>query len=144
MSDVNRTPRILVVDDDLVLGLYHAQILLDAGFEVDTAEDGDAGWRAIGANQYDLVITDNNMPKVTGIELAKRLRCEGHELAVILVSGALPAEEIKRNPWLRLSAAMAKPFTAAQLLATVKLALQDGATLDPRQKSRRIPVEVIR
>src|SRR5690349_3599428 len=84
---VRRPARILVVDDDLVLCVFHTEVLAGAGFEVDMAEDGEAGWQALQAKNYDLLITDNHMPRVTGIELLKRLRLEEQDIPVIMVSG---------------------------------------------------------
>lgn len=47
----------------------NAEILMRVGYEVDATEDGQAAWQALNAGSYDLLITDNNMPKVTGVEL---------------------------------------------------------------------------
>jgi CheY-like chemotaxis protein len=116
--------RILVVDDDLFLCAYNAEILGDAGFEVDIAEDGEAGWQALLGKDYDLLITDNNMPKVCGIELLKRVHAESLDIPVIMVSGAMPVEEFARNPGLPLAATLPKPFTGQSLLGVVKKVLK--------------------
>jgi DNA-binding response OmpR family regulator len=117
--------RILVVDDDLCLCAFNAEILETAGFEVDVAEDGEAGWLALRANDYDLLITDNNMPKISGIELLKRIRGESLDIPVIMVSGAVPTEELGRHPGLGLAATVSKPYTGETLLRTVKQVLAD-------------------
>lgn len=119
-----RRHRILVVDDDLVLCVFHSEVLADAGFEVDMAEDGEAAWQALQTKTYDLLITDNQMPRVSGIELLKKLRSEGQDMPVIMVSGAAPTEELNRHPWLRLSAIFPKPLTGDRLLRTVKKILK--------------------
>src|SRR6185369_4261945 len=72
---------------------------------------------------YDLLITDNRMPRVTGLELIKKLRSEDMTLPVILASGTVPVEELNRHPWLQLDASLPKPFTITQLLETVKTVL---------------------
>lgn len=133
-----RRARILVVDDDLVLCAFHAEILTSAGFEVDIAEDGEAGWQAVQAKNYDLVITDNQMPRVSGIELLKKLRAEEHDMPVIMVSGAIPTEELNRHSWLQLSDTLSKPFTGARLLRIVKRAL--SGTQSARERIERLPV----
>jgi len=102
---------------------------------VDTAEDGQAGWEALQGKRYDLLITDNNMPRVTGVELLKRLRSEGEDLPAILISGAMPTEELRRNPWLELDAALSKPFTSSELIDVVKTVLGTVANARPRSKS---------
>ena len=94
--------RILVVDDDEDIRQLSAEMLISHGYEVDAVEDGEAAWNALlasdyGPDSYDLVITDNHMPKLTGLELAKRLRAQRMGLPVILASGTLPLEQPKNG-----------------------------------------------
>jgi DNA-binding response OmpR family regulator len=86
-----------------------------SGYRVDTAEDGASGWRALNASRYDLLITDNTMPRVTGLNLIKKLRSEDMTLSVILASGTAPTEELNRCPWLQLDAVLPKPYSVAEL-----------------------------
>jgi DNA-binding response OmpR family regulator len=118
-----RCHRILVVDDDMNLRQLHASVLACSGYQVDTAEDGAAAWATLHSNGYDLLITDNNMPKVSGVELVKKVRSARMTLPVILASGALPTEELDRNPWLQPVATLVKPFTGGQLLEAVNQVL---------------------
>ena len=83
------------------------------------------GWEALHARKYDLLITDNNMPRVSGLELVERLRCEAAALPVSLVSGAMLTNELKQHPGLRLAAMLAKPFTGEELLRTVEAVLHN-------------------
>ena len=80
----NPSPRILVVDDANYIRQLMASFLTRFGYQVDTAEDGVAGWKALQANHYDLLLTDNNMPRLSGIDLIKRLRFARMNLPVIL------------------------------------------------------------
>jgi DNA-binding response OmpR family regulator len=114
---------ILVVDDDALIRRLIARTLLSSGYQVDTAEDGVAGWEAIQAEPYDLLLTDHNMPGVTGVELTQMLWSARLTLPVILVTGAPLTEELEQHPWLKFSAILVKPFSAEELLATVKAAL---------------------
>ena len=120
----NPSHRILVVDDDASIRQWSAVVLVRSGYHVDAAEDGAAGWEALQAKHYDLVITDNMMPKVTGVEMVKMLRGQDAILPVILASGAIPTEELKRHPWLEISAILPKPYTVAELLGAVKEVLR--------------------
>jgi len=125
--------RILVVDDDRDIRQLCADALINSGYLVDTAEDGVAGWQTLQAKRHNLLITDNNMPKVSGVELVKRLRSARMDLPVVLVSGAIPTEEISRNPSLHLAATLLKPFTIVELLDTVeKVLTADGCRNRPR------------
>jgi DNA-binding response OmpR family regulator len=120
----NPTHRILLVDDDFYARELHAGVLIRFGYNVDTAEDGAAAWKALQEKSYDLLITDNRMPRVTGMELIKQLRSEDMTLPIILASGTVPTEELKRYPWLQLDATLPKPFTIAELLDTVREVLR--------------------
>jgi DNA-binding response OmpR family regulator len=116
----NPSSRILVVEDDVGIRSLNTQALLHSGYAVDAAEDGAAAWQALNSDSYDLIITDHNMPKLTGVELLKKLRAARMALPVILVSAAMPTEELDRHPWLQIEATLLKPYTIAQLLGTVK------------------------
>ena len=116
----NRSCRILVVDDDVGIRESNSELLISCGYQVDAAEDGAAGWDALHVRSYDLLITDNNMPKVSGVELVKKVRSARMALPVILASGARPANEME----LQLSAMLLKPFTADELLGMVKRVLR--------------------
>jgi two-component system response regulator PilR (NtrC family) len=111
--------RILLVDDDPDIRSLNADVLVRAGYHVDTAENGVSGWKALQANRYDALITDNTMPGVTGLDLIKQLRSADMTLSVILASGTVPAEELNRCPWLEVSALLPKPYSIAELLRTV-------------------------
>ena len=67
--------RILVVEDDGAIRQSNAQVLVRSGYQVDTAEDGAAGWKALHGKEFDLMITDHDMPRLTGLELVKKVRC---------------------------------------------------------------------
>jgi DNA-binding response OmpR family regulator len=117
-------PRILLVDDEPGIRQLGAAVLIHSGYQVDDAADGAAAWQALTTDNYDLLITDNNMPKVTGIELLKKLRAARMELPVILVTGAPPVEELRQHPWLQIDATLLKPFTVEALLGTVTQVLR--------------------
>jgi two-component system alkaline phosphatase synthesis response regulator PhoP len=121
-SGIAPSNRILLVDDDIDIRLLSADLLFHSGYQVDTAGDGESGWEALQTRNYDLLITDNQMPKVSGLELVKKLRSARMALPVILASGAMP-EDLNRLPWLHLAAKLWKPFTPDELLGTVKRVL---------------------
>ena len=117
--------RILVVEDDLDIGQLYAQVLVRSGYEVAVAGDGAAGWEALCASHFDLLITDHEMPKLTGLELVGKVRRAHLTLPVIIASGTLHTEELKRRPWLRVAAVLLKPVCVQELLKTVKEVLAD-------------------
>lgn len=122
--------RILVVEDEPEIRRLNAVVLTDSGYEVDTADDGMMGWYALHAtyqapDSYDLLITDYNMPGLTGLDLVERLRAAHMALPVIMASGTLPMEKLmNRNYWLQPLAALPKPYSVEQLLGTVEAVLR--------------------
>jgi len=127
-SEKVAAPRILLVDDDTYILKLVAEVLISSGYSVDTARDGEAGWEALQDHQYDLLITDNKMPKVTGLALIKKVRTEKMNLPIILVSGTMPMEELNRQAWLFPDVTLHKPFTNTELLNAVKKVLPAAKT----------------
>ncbi|MGB9990640.1 hybrid sensor histidine kinase/response regulator [Pseudoduganella rhizocola] len=80
--------RILVVDDSLTVREMERKLLLSRGFEVDIAIDGIDGWNVVRSGDYDLVITDVDMPRMDGIELVSLIKKDLnlHKLPVMIVS----------------------------------------------------------
>jgi two-component system, cell cycle sensor histidine kinase and response regulator CckA len=120
--------RILVVDDDISVRQLSTEMLIRAGYEVDSAADGAGGWKALQGKSYDLLITDNFMPKVTGIEVVKKLHAAGIKLPVIMATAVVPQQEFISHPYLQSVTTLLKPFRAEALLSAVKkiLAADDG------------------
>ena len=111
--------RILVVDDDTDTRQLSVDLLVDSGYDVEAANDGAAGWKALQATQYDLVITDNKMPVMTGIEMIEKLRDADMLLPVIMATQFPPVDVFHRKPWLIPDATLERPFTNNELLALV-------------------------
>ena len=80
--------RILVVDDSMTVRAMEKKLLQNRGYSVDIAVNGAEGWNAVRMNAYDLVVTDVDMPRMSGIELIEKMRdyTPTHKLPVIVVS----------------------------------------------------------
>jgi DNA-binding response OmpR family regulator len=81
--------KVLVVDDNPAMVGLITDALLQAGFEVVTAEDGKEGLAAVGKHRPDLVILDITMPVMSGLQVLRKLRHEDGTklLPVILLTG---------------------------------------------------------
>lgn len=112
--------RILVVDDDGDIRRLDTETLVGSGYKVDVATDGAVAWDTLQLSRYDLLVTDYNMPKMSGVDLLLKLHAARMSLPVILVSGTIPADRLKRHPWLQIDATLLKPYTPEELLATVR------------------------
>jgi DNA-binding response OmpR family regulator len=111
---------ILCIDDDAATRRIYCEILRKSGYRVDLAEDGPAGWEALRLGGYDLLITENDLPKCTGSKLMKRLRSAGKILPLVLASRSGSDGDAQRSPWLTAAVTLIKPFTPAELLKTVR------------------------
>ncbi|HBA85099.1 MAG TPA: hybrid sensor histidine kinase/response regulator [Verrucomicrobia bacterium] len=80
--------RILVVDDSITVREVERRLLENHGYKVDVAVDGMDGWNRIREGQYDLIISDIDMPRMNGIEMVARIKNDpSHkELPVMIVS----------------------------------------------------------
>lgn len=122
-SPLNPTHRILVAEDDDDIRRLNAEVLFHSGYKVDAAADGAVAWDTLQLNHYHLLVTDYHMPRMSGVELLLKLHAARKALPVILVSGTIPMEKLKRHPWLQIDATLLKPYTPDELLATVKKVL---------------------
>jgi CheY-like chemotaxis protein len=116
-SQLNRPLRILVVEDDEILRRLNAGVLNKLGYQVDAVEDGSVAWNQLQRDQYDLLLTDNEMPNLSGVELLEKLRAARIALPVIMASGAMPAEIIQDSHPV---AKLWKPYTPEELAAAVQ------------------------
>ncbi|HCJ29377.1 MAG TPA: hybrid sensor histidine kinase/response regulator [Pseudomonas sp.] len=119
-SEAGPTPgvtplRILVVDDDPLVLTNTVALLEDVGHQVTSAADGQAALAVLrGGNAFDILVTDQMMPGLTGTQLADMVANERPELPVLLVSGF--AELPEGSGRLQI---LAKPFTQASLMQAI-------------------------
>lgn len=127
-TNPKETASILVVDDDAGILALIRRFLVNSGFSVEIASNGFAAWNALSNCRHDLLITDYNMPGMTGIELAEKVRDAQMSLPVVIVSGEVDGGILHDRPWLNLAAVLAKPFSPVELIALVNDTLTTAAT----------------
>lgn len=119
MGDTSKG-RILLADDDEQLREGLSRMLQREGYSVDAAADGAAATKLLGSGEYDLVITDLQMPGVSGIGLLRLVRARDLDLPVILIAGApsvsSAVEAVEQGAFRYL----VKPFEAEQILPQVE------------------------
>ncbi|HXC99692.1 MAG TPA: response regulator [Verrucomicrobiae bacterium] len=143
---VKPSHRILVVEDDRDIRQLNTEALTQCGYHVDAAKDGADAWDTLQASGYDLMVTDNDMPKVTGVDLLKKLHAAHLALPVIMATGILPEAEFTRYPWLQPAAMLIKPYTIDELVATVRQVLRvtdssGDQTAPPAPWQNQLPAE---
>jgi two-component system, OmpR family, KDP operon response regulator KdpE len=115
--------RILVVDDEAAIRKVVRDALANAGHQVETAVDGEEAQALLAAGEFDLVITDLNMPRVDGLELVRRIR---RDLSVPILVLTVRQEEREKVRLLDAGADdyVTKPFGVAELLARARALLR--------------------
>lgn len=122
-----RPERILVVEDSATMLYQLKNSLKIQGFQVDIAKDGLSAWEKLNTNQYDLVITDYDMPYVDGLELCSRIRQSNkfENLPIIIeTSKDSKADQVKIRS-IGIQAFITKPFSPDRLIAEVERVLAE-------------------
>jgi DNA-binding NtrC family response regulator len=122
--------RILVVEDERDLRQLTAEVLIDAGYQVDVAENGAAAWSTLQLSKYDLLIADQFMPWLSAVKLLKKIHAARMPLPVIMATGFLPTGEIMLHTWLQPVKTLLKPYSFEKLLSLVKNILQTTVSTD--------------
>ena len=114
--------RVLTVDDSISTRQMVATTLRSAGYEVVEAVDGQEGLDKARSRQMDLVLTDQNMPRMDGLSLIKALRLlPGYKSAPILVLSMESSETMKSQGQVAGATGwLVKPFDPPKLLEAVK------------------------
>jgi len=117
---------ILVIDDDKLMRLALARILISSGFNVVQAADGDEGLQLYRSQEFDLVITDLIMPDKEGIQIIRELRKENSKIRIIAMSAGGRGGATDYLKWARLMGAkqcLSKPIKREELLNAVTAVL---------------------
>ncbi len=112
--------RLLVVEDDKNLREQLAAALGDAGYSVDTADNGEDGQFLGETEPYDLAILDLGLPKVDGLSVLKAWRKEGRSMPVLILSARDRWSEKVEGLDLGANDYVTKPFHMGELLARVR------------------------
>jgi DNA-binding NtrC family response regulator len=80
-------PRVLVVDDEESILRIHTRALIKHGYRVETALDGNAAMAALAQGPVDVILSDIDMPGMTGIQLLERVRAHDLDVPVVIITG---------------------------------------------------------
>jgi len=112
--------QVLVVDDNAVMRTVMRSALEKAGHKVTMAEDGERALKAASDSGFDLIITDVQMPKMSGADLVQELKKTRPLAKVLLVSGRIEGSELQASTKaLGATGSLEKPFTADRLVSKV-------------------------
>ena len=112
--------RVLIVEDEQGLREVWALALRDFGHAVETAVDGMDGIKRIGAQSFDLILMDLNMPRLDGLEFLKRIRATEPDLPIVAVTATSDSKLAKSVVKAGASAILYKPIRLEELANTIK------------------------
>ncbi len=110
--------KILVVDDFSTMRRIVKNLLRDLGFtNTHEADDGSTAWPMLQSGDFDFVVTDWNMPGMTGIELLQKIRADERlkTVPVLMVTAEAKRDQIVAAAQAGVNGYVVKPFTAAAL-----------------------------
>jgi len=112
--------RLLLVEDEREIQDFVKQSLIDAGWEVRTADDAKSALEEVERNVFDGLIVDLGLPDLDGIDLILRLRRLGITAPVLILSARRTLDERLKGLELGGDDYLTKPFAAAELLARIR------------------------
>lgn len=115
--------KILVVDDDPVVGKSFDRVLSGKGYAVITASNGDEALKKLRSESYDLMFTDIKMPGMSGLEVAERVKASQPWLPVVIITGYGTEANEARAEAAGVSGFLHKPLSPEMIEGTTEKAL---------------------
>lgn len=134
MNQTSKTPHILIVEDEEAMRIALRETLLSEGFKVTTAADGERGLEAAHTRDYDLILLDVMMPKVSGFDVCKTLRKNSRSTPILMLTAKGQVEDRVTGLDSGADDYLTKPFSLRELLARIRALLRrtDPAALLPQ------------
>ncbi|HAJ57226.1 MAG TPA: two-component system response regulator [Candidatus Omnitrophica bacterium] len=108
-------PKLMIVDDELDVREYLKNFFRRRKIDVITAESGEEALELIGKNKPDLILLDVRMAGINGIETLQKIREQGNQVKVIMVTGVEDQEMLKPLADLNVAACIHKPLILEEL-----------------------------
>ncbi|HEY9869985.1 MAG TPA: response regulator [Candidatus Obscuribacterales bacterium] len=139
MNDGKRPGRVLVVEDSPTQAQQLTLILKSAGFEVETAYDGQAGFERFRAGEFDIVLSDVVMPGMDGYELCRKIKADakGRNCPVVLLTALNELKDLIEGMRNGADNFLTKPYEPSFLLARI------GNILSNKQAEKDEPTQSV-
>ena len=126
---------IMIVDDEIGMRALLSDALIEKGYNVTLAKDGEDSLRQLKKKRFDLLITDINMPHLNGIELLREMKRKGRKEKVILMSGNSVDETQLDEDIQPVFLQLKKPFGMNLFVDAVLSALETGTIKSKRKRN---------
>jgi len=123
-NDPGPIRRLLVVDDEPIVGKRLHQVFTKIGFEIETYTDSASALAAIAERTFDVVVTDLKMEGIDGIEVLKRVRRQNPATQVIIITGYASPDTAELAQQEGVFAFLAKPFRLDELKQMIFSAIE--------------------
>ncbi len=118
--------KILVIEDEAKVANFLKKGLQQSGYEIDIAADGEEGYDKIRNDNYDLILLDLMLPKMSGFDLIPLIRKSKPAIPIIAVTARSSVEDRVQGLNLGCDDYLIKPFSLAELLARIQVQLRRG------------------
>jgi len=129
--------KVLVVDDDPVVGKSFSRVLSRKGYAVITAADGEEALKKLATEDYDVVYTDIKMPGMSGLEVAERVKAKRPWTPVVIITGYGTAEHEARAKAAGVSGFLHKPLSPEMIEESAREVIAVAA---PEEEATESPV----
>ncbi|WP_317932276.1 response regulator transcription factor [Halioxenophilus sp. WMMB6] len=133
--------RLLVVEDDLLLGESLTDAVTAEGYSVDWLQDGQLVVSAMQSGSYDLVVLDQRLPGKSGLEILRQARAENIDLPVLMLTAADAVSDRVSGLDAGADDYLTKPFDFDELMARVRSLLRRNSSKQPTLKAGELTMD---
>ncbi len=142
MSEVKA--KILLVEDDLSLGLVTKDSLELQGYAIKHCEDGEAGWKAYQKEKFDICLLDVMLPKLDGFALAERIRKDDQQTPILFLTAKSLQEDKLTGLKLGGDDYITKPFNIEELILKIDVFLKRRQISEDAHTDKKFQIGVYR
>lgn len=128
--------KILVIEDEVKIARFIQLELKYEGYEVELVNDGRSGLEMAQEGQYDLILLDLMLPRMSGIEICRRLRQGGKDIPIIMLTAKDDVSDKVMGLDMGADDYMTKPFAIEELLARIRVALKRKEKTDKEEEHK--------
>jgi formate/nitrite transporter len=117
-------PKILVIDDEMVVGESLRRTFQDDGYEIETVLSGQEGLQKARSEKFDLLIVDLKMPDISGLDVIKKIKEQQSDMMMVMITGYSTVDSATEALKTGAFDYIPKPFTPNEISSVVKNALE--------------------